>query len=95
MNGNGSGDAGDVLEEHDVDRYAQVHKNPFLILIYYQLPTDMMNLSLQRLDEILQRKQELITILRGKLALFRQRLVEEEMAATASTSLARHLHRGK
>jgi hypothetical protein len=36
----------------------------------------------QRLDEILRRKQQLITLLRGKLTVFRQRLVEEESAAT-------------
>ena len=36
----------------------------------------------QRLDEILRRKQQLITLLRGKLTVFRQRLAEEESAAT-------------
>ena len=35
-----------------------------------------------RLENILDRKQELITILRGKLSAFRKQLIKEEMQAT-------------
>ena len=54
----------------------------FFFLSFSRAPLYVSGRYAQRLDEILRRKQQLISLLRGKLTVFRQRLAEEESVAT-------------